>query len=66
MEEKSMEEVIFEVKETIKQIIVQSKLSPSILEMITRDIYLDVKSLSEQNLMRILSQKKAEEDKKDG
>lgn len=66
MEEKSMEEVIFEVKETIKQIIVQSKLSPSILEMITRDIYLDVKSLSEQNLMRILSQKKAEGDKKDG
>lgn len=64
MEEKTLtlEERIFEFKETMKQLIVQSNLSPSIVEMVVRDIYIDVRQLSEQNLMRILNEKKKEVD----
>ena len=64
MEEKTLtlEERIFEFKETMKQLIVQSNLSPSIVEMVVRDIYIEVRQLSEQNLMRILNEKKKEVD----
>lgn len=60
MKEKTLEERIFELRETIRQVIIQSELSPSIVELILRDIYTDLKQLSEQNLMRIINEKKKE------
>lgn len=60
MKEKTLEERIFELRETIRQVIIQSELSPSIVELILRDIYTDIKQLSEQNLMRIVNEKKKE------
>lgn len=60
MKEKLVDEVIFEVRETIKQVIVESKLTPAVAEMILKELYLDMRDLSQENLRRILSQKQQE------
>lgn len=70
MNEKLADEVIFEVRETIKQVIVESKLTPGVAELILKELYLDMRDLAQENLRMILAQKKqaeaAEEVNKDG
>lgn len=62
--EKSIEEKIFEAKETIKQVISESQLSPSIIELIIHELYLDVKNLADINLRnKIIERKEKEENK---
>lgn len=60
--EKSIEETIFETREIMKQVIVESKLSPMILEMILKELYLDVQGLASELLQRnIVKRKEAEQ-----
>lgn len=66
MEKKTVDEEIFKLRETLKQVIVQSELSPAVIELVIRDIYIDIKQLSEQNLMRILNEKKQKEGDSNG
>lgn len=66
MEKKTIDEDIFRLRETLKQVIVQSGLSPAVVELIIRDIYIDIKQLSEQNLMRILNENKQKEEDENG
>lgn len=61
--EKSLEERIFEVRETIKQVISEGHLSPSIVEMILRELYLETKTLAEVNLRnKILERQQKEQE----
>lgn len=55
--EKSIEERIFECRETIKQVISEAHLSPSIVELILRELYLDTKNLAEINLRNKISER---------
>ena len=59
--EKSIEETIFETREVIKQVIVESKLSPMIVEMILKELYLDVQQLSTQLLQQNIAKRKEAE-----
>lgn len=63
---KEIDLIIFETKSKIKNIIVDSKLSPSILEMIMREIYEDMRELSQQNIIRLMAKDDESEVKKDG
>lgn len=55
--EKSIEERIFEVRETIKQVISEAHLSPSIVELILRELYSDTKTLADINLRNKISER---------
>lgn len=48
--EKSFEEKIFQTQEQLKQVISQSGLNVSVLELIMRNLYNEVKELALQNL----------------
>lgn len=63
--EKSVEEVIFETREVIKQVIVESKLSPMIIEMILKELYLDTHELSAELLSRKINERKKAEQKEE-
>lgn len=61
--EKSMEEVIFETREVIRQVIIESKLNISVVDLIMHDLYTEVHNLAMNNLQdKIKERKKASEE----
>ena len=68
MEERKDEPIeikIFRTKETMKELISQSGLSPMIVEMILHELYSDVKELSKRYLSQTISSIKEEAVKKE-
>lgn len=58
--EKSIDEKIFELRNTLKILISESGLNVSVVELIVHEVYLEVKALSEQNLRNRLQEKNNE------
>ena len=59
--EKSLDEKIFELRNTLKIIISKSNLNVSVVEMIVHELYLEIKQLSDQNLERMIAERKSKE-----
>lgn len=58
--EKSIDEKIFELRNTLKILISESGLNVSVVELIVHEVYMEVKTLSEQNLRNKLQEKNNE------
>ena len=56
--EKSMEEVIFETREVIRQVILESKLHISVVDLIMHDLYTEIHNLAMSNLQNKINERK--------
>ena len=56
--EKSMEEVIFETREVIRQVIIESKLNISVVDLIMHDLYTEIHNLAMSNLQNKINERK--------
>lgn len=65
MENKSIDEAVFETREVIKRVVVDSKLPATVLEMILYGLYLELKNLSEQSISRILEERQNEQNQEE-
>lgn len=59
--EKSLDEKIFELRNTLKIVISKSNLNVSVVEMIVHELYLEIKQLSDQNLKNVIAERKKQE-----
>lgn len=59
--EKTVDELIFELKNKLKIDISESRLNVSIVEMIIHEIYLEIKDLSERNLRSKIAERQSKE-----
>lgn len=59
--EKSLDEKIFELRNTLKMVIANSNINVSVAEMIVHELYLEIKQLSDQNLERMIAERKKQE-----
>ena len=59
--EKSLDEKIFELRNTLKMVIANSNLNVSVVEMIVHELYLEIKQLSDQNLKNVIAERKKQE-----
>lgn len=70
MENKTFEERIYDTQELIKDVIGASDLNIAVIELIIRNIYLEIKHLAEKNLQEKIrqsaEQKEKSEETKDG
>lgn len=60
MDNKSIDEKIFELRNTLILLISESGLNVSVVELIVHEVYMEVKALSEQNLRNRLQEKNNE------
>lgn len=59
--EKSLDEKIFELRNTLKIVISNSNINVSVVEMIVHELYLEIKQLSDQNLKNVITERKKQE-----
>lgn len=59
--EKTVDELIFDLKNKLKIDISESHLNVSIVEMIVHEVYLEIKDLSERNLRSKIAERQSKE-----
>lgn len=59
--EKTVDELIFDLKNKLKIDISESRLNVSIVEMIVHEVYLEIKDLSERNLRSKIAERQSKE-----
>ena len=59
--EKTVDELIFDLKNKLKIDISESHLNVSIVEMIVHEVYLEIKDLSDRNLRSKIAERQSKE-----